>query len=62
MAAFIIAGIGVVLTLLATLAYVFGNAMNDATGNNLNPWPIFIGGLSISALIAASHWLPHIGW
>lgn len=62
MGAFIIAVIVVVLTLLATTAYIFGNMMSDTTGTNLNPFPILIGGIAIAALVAASHWLPHIGW
>lgn len=62
MGAFIIAAIIEVITLLATAAYIFGNAMSDATGNNLNPLPMLIGGTVIAALVASSHWLPHIGW
>lgn len=62
MGAFIIAGIVVVITILATVVYIFGNAMSDTTGQNLNPFPILIGGLCLAALIAATHWLPHIGW
>lgn len=60
--AFIIAAIIELLTVLATAVYIFGNAMSDATGRNLNPFPLLIGGTVIAALVAASHWLPHIGW
>lgn len=62
MAAFIIAGIIAILTLFGTAIYIFGNAMSDTTGQNLNPWPILIGGLALAALVAGSHWIPHIGW
>ena len=60
--AFILAAIIEVLTILATVLYIFGNAMSDTTGLNLNPFPILIGGTVIALLVVASHWFPHIGW
>lgn len=62
MGAFILAGIIVVITLLGTVVYIFGNAMSDTTGTNLNPFPGLIGGLVLAAVVASSHWWPHIGW
>jgi hypothetical protein len=62
MAAFIIAAIIEVVTILATVVYIFGTAMSDTTGTNANPFPILIGGTVIAVLVAASHWLPRIGW
>jgi len=62
MGAFIIAVIILVLTILGTILYIFGNAMSDTTGNNLNPFPMFIGGCVLAAIVASSHWWPHIGW
>lgn len=62
MGAFILAGIIVVITIIATVVYIFGTAMSDVTGQGSNPFPILIGGLVLAVLVAATHWLPHIGW
>lgn len=62
MGAFIIAGIIVVITILITALRIFAAMMSDTTGNDLNPVPGLLGGLALAALVAATHWLPHIGW
>jgi hypothetical protein len=63
MGAFIIAGIVFAVTVLATVAIIFADGMSDAPSvQGISPWPTLIGGSVISAMIAATHWMPHIGW
>ena len=63
MGAFVLAGlIAGGAFLLAVLAEL---ARGMATAPSMQPsyfLSILIPGLVISALVAASHWLPHIGW
>jgi hypothetical protein len=60
--AFIIAAIIAVLSLAIGLLGAFASGMSDAPGQSSGVAPIVTGGLILAALIAASHWLPHIGW
>lgn len=63
MGAFIIAGIIFGLTLVACILMVFAAGMSDAPSQDSVPVvPTFIGGTIIAALVAASHWMPHINW
>lgn len=63
MAAFILAGIVALATI--ALAILSELARGMATAPSMHPsrfLSILAIGLPIAALIAASHWLPHIGW
>jgi hypothetical protein len=64
MGAFIIAGVVFVLTLVACVIILWGASMKPApSADDTAPAKAtFIGGTALSLLIAASHWLPHIGW
>jgi len=66
MGAFIIAGIILVVTLIVSGIGVFGAGMSDSPSASADFMDtikfVFFGGLSLSILVAASHWLPHIGW
>jgi hypothetical protein len=59
MGAFILAGLVFFGTLIVCML-IIGNDM--MSGSSASPAPIFYGGMIISALILASHWMPHIGW
>lgn len=64
MGAFIIAGIIFIGTALISIVMIFAAGMSDSPSASENV-PIkttFFTGTIISILIAASHWLPHIGW
>jgi hypothetical protein len=62
MGAFIIAGIAFAITIVVTVV-TFGAASMSETGlDGPNPFVPLATGTIISALIAATHWLPHIGW
>lgn len=60
--AFVIAAIIAVISLAIGLLGIFASGMSDASDQSSGVAPIVIGGLALSALIAVSHWLPHIGW
>jgi hypothetical protein len=62
MVAFIVAGIIFAGTCLASVLIVFADGMSDAPSTSIDPAPVFVTGTVIAALIAASHWFPHIGW
>lgn len=64
MGAFIIAGIVFVITVLISLVMLFGAGMSDSpsAAASVPVKATFITGTVIALLIAASHWLPHIGW
>lgn len=64
MGAFILAGIVAVGTLALSALLLFANGMAAApsASNAIAVGPVFWGGTILAALIAASHWLPHIGW
>jgi hypothetical protein len=64
MGAFIIAGIVAVITIIISLLMLFAAGMSDAP-SAVAKVPVtstFVTGMVIAGLIAATHWLPHIGW
>ena len=66
MGAFIIAGIIVALTGLWCLFELFAAGMSSSPSaaaevSNRVPWHFAIG-IIIAGLVAATHWLPSIGW
>ena len=64
MLAFILAGIIFVGTLVVSALMIFAAGMSDSPSASANV-PVlstFITGTIIAALVAASHWLPHISW
>lgn len=61
--AFILTAVAVFITLLLCALVGFANGMSDAPSvQGTQVFPIFAGGMLLAAIIAASHWLPHIGW
>lgn len=61
--AFILAGIVMVGTLAICILMAFGSMMS--TVQTISPKTLqhtFIVGMLLAAAIAASHWLPFIGW
>ncbi len=62
MGAFILAGVVFLFTLAACALVIGASMMSDSPNSSISPTPIFIGGTIVSALILASHWMPHIGW
>jgi hypothetical protein len=64
MVAFILAGIVFAGTLVVSALMVFAAGMSDSPSASANV-PVlstFITGTVIAALIAASHWMPHLSW
>lgn len=63
MGAFIIAGLVFVITVVLSVLTLFGDAMNDTRGDGGTSagWVLGIGTIC-AALIAASHWMPNVGW
>lgn len=64
MGAFIIAGIVALVTLVISALMLFAAGMSDSpsAAANVPVTSTFITGMIIAALIAATHWMPHIGW
>lgn len=64
MVAFILAGIVFVGTLAVSALIVFAAGMSDSPSalTNVPVLSTFVTGTIISALIAASHWMPHLSW
>lgn len=65
MGAFIIAGIvfGIgVLGFFAAIAVYMSYPAPSVQGDASAPWVWLIGCSVVAALVAGSHWLPHIGW
>jgi hypothetical protein len=63
MGAYIVAGFVFAITCLVCCAIVFANGMAPAPGTNDTPiLPAFVVGAVIAVLVAATHFLPHIGW
>jgi len=66
MAAFILAGIVAVATIVIVVMMFMAASMSDNSsmaddvGHNAI-YLLFIG-IALAVMIAASHWLPHIGW
>jgi hypothetical protein len=58
----ILAEIVAVVTLFLSLLTVLANGMSDAPGSpGISVWPTLIGGLSLAALLAVTHYV-HIPW
>lgn len=64
MLAFILAGLVFIGTLVVCAFMLFAAGMSDSpsAAANVPVTSTFVIGTIIAALIAASHWLPHIGW
>jgi len=63
MGAFIIAGIIAALTLVIAVGSEIARGFAAAPSMvDSYFWQIILTGMPIAALVAASHWLPHIGW
>ena len=64
MVAFILAGIVFVATLAVSALMVFAAGMSDSPSASANVPVVstFVTGTIIAALIAASHWMPHLAW
>lgn len=62
MGAFIIAALIAVGTLILSIIVIFADGMSDSPSTSISPAPVFFGGMTMAALVLASHWLPHIGW
>lgn len=62
MGAFIVAGLIVTVTLVVAVIAVWAVSMSDAPGVSSGPGWVLTVGLTAAALVAATHWLPHIGW
>ncbi len=60
--ALILAAIVFIATVALSAVIVFADGMSDSPGTSISPWPTLIGGSLIAVGLAASHWLPHIGW
>jgi hypothetical protein len=62
MGAFIVAGLIMVGTVLLSLFVGFAESMATAPRYDNSPLVVFAVGTALSVLVAATHWLPHIGW
>lgn len=62
MGAFIVAGIAFIITVVITIVTLWAAEMSETGLDGPNPWVPLISGTVISGLIAASHWMPNIGW
>lgn len=60
--AFVVAGIIAALSLALGFIGALATSMSDAPGETSGVAPIVVCGLILAALVAASHWMPHIGW
>jgi hypothetical protein len=62
MGAFIVAIIAFAITICVTVITFGAAAMSETGLDGPNPFIPLVTGTIISVLIAATHWLPHIGW
>lgn len=62
MGAFILAGLVFVGSLAAAFLVGFAEGMASAPVYTDTPLHILIGGSVLAVVIAATHWMPHIGW
>jgi hypothetical protein len=62
MGAFILAASILVVTLGSGALVVVGDMMSDGRGAGISCASIFFGGIAITSLVQASHWMPGIGW
>lgn len=60
--AFLFAGL-IALGTIAVIVLVLGaDMMSDNPSAYTSPVPVAVIGFGISALVAASHWMPHLSW
>jgi hypothetical protein len=62
MGAFILAGLFFVGSVLLAFFVALAQSMAAAPQYDNSPWVILGIGTALSILVAASHWIPHIGW
>ncbi len=62
MAAFILASMIVVLTLVVCALVIAGDMMSDSPRRRISAGPVFFAGAAIAGLVLASHWMPAVGW
>jgi hypothetical protein len=60
--AFIVAGLVFVITMGLAFLTIMADMMSDSVSDQYTPVPVLIVGLSLTAIIASSHWWPHLGW
>jgi len=64
--AFIVAGLIAVTTIAVCAVMIFAAGMSDSPSASADvggdALRTFVIGIVIAGLVAASHWLPHIGW
>lgn len=64
MGAFIVAGLIFAGTIGLSVLMMFAAGMSDSpsASKDVPVVSTFVTGTSIAAVVAATHWLPHIGW
>ncbi len=62
MGAFILAGIVIIATLAIAFLQSFAVYMSTTGTGDSGAGSTLIWGFMLAAIIAASHWMPHIGW
>ena len=62
MGAFILAAVVAVGTVLFALLQLFAAGMSDVPNANSGAGVTLVIGLPLAVLIAATHYMPHIGW
>ena len=60
--AFILAGIIFICSVLGAFFVGFAEGMATAPRYDNAPWTVLGIGTGLAVLVAASHWLPHLGW
>lgn len=60
--AFVLAVLVFIGTLAIAALMLFATYMSTTGQAGASPMPVLIGGTLLALAIAASHWLPHIGW
>lgn len=61
MGAFLVALMFFGMVMIASTAIIYSDGMGSQIGK-VSPVPVLIGGMIFSAMIAFSHWVPHLGW
>ena len=59
---FILAGLMFAGSIALAFFVAFAQGMASAPRYDNTPWVIIGAGAVFSAIIVASHWLPHLGW
>lgn len=62
MGAFIVAGLIFIATILLCLLQLFAAGMASSGTHESGAGITFTIGVSVALLVAATHWLPRIGW